>query len=269
MSINSVGIYNSPYSKVSFGNNPAQNNLPMKDNSNLQQTSQNKVDVTSKQEKNNKVALYSAIGAVAALAILGFAFRGKFKASSNTKSEIKVGTEEIKADLDKFYLGSIKPLFEKYNVGLTKDAPIGTLSVRIGRKVKIDGLESLVKQESVDALLNEYQSFIKKSLDIPYVKDVKDGPFVSKNLLIEIIYDCGYISENALSSTPEQNAKLILKSSFEEGKNAIIKNFGKRFEELDSLNKNKDASLQEYFKTLKHDLDFHLKLYKTSDLPSP
>jgi len=166
---------------------------------------------------------------------------------------------EVQKNTDKFYLQSISPLFAKYNVNLNEMDALGNLCNKIQRSIRIDLLELLTNQVSIQALLHTYQTESIKPLQVSF-HFADSGAYVSENYLTDTIKNLG-LSINANSST-EQKVELILNAYYAKGIEAIFSNFGKEFEKLELLNTTNDPALEKFYSALKDDLAFHLKLLK-------
>lgn len=181
--------------------------------------------------------------------------------SKNNVSKPKDNFTRVKSNqnIDKFYLNSISTLFLKYDVNINDLDAFGKLCNKIERQVKITFVESLLKQKTIQGLI---ESFHKKSIETIDITttDSNSGPFITENYISDAITNLNLSTENIHGLIPK--IKLILTSSYAKGIEMVLKNFGDKIYQIeDSFNKN-DKFSEQYFSKLQNDLAFHLKLLK-------
>lgn len=166
---------------------------------------------------------------------------------------------ESSIDIEKFYLRSISALFEKYKVDINEIGAFGKLCNKIRHNIRIDLLELFSNQTTIQDLLLVYQNESIKPFKISF-NIAESGVCVSNNYLTDEIKILGLSVDKNFSST--QKVELILQAYYAKGIEAILNNYGKKFEKLELLFTTNDSSLDKYYNILKEDLAFDLKLLK-------
>jgi hypothetical protein len=222
-------------------------------------------NVETVQDKHKSNAAKYMIGTTALAATIAFGIIGHKKGYFNignkaTESASNVG-DGLKNTTEKFYTESIKPLFDKYGVSLEKkelsDDPFGVLCSKIKQNTGKEFLESLIKQNSVDDILKEYNTLKNKTLEVPFSKNVKGGEALSKDSISDTMKNLGL--GDKITDNLEKNVELILQHKYNQGKEWVT-GLDWRFETLADRNRINSPDLLTYFNKAKEDLQFELKL---------